>query len=381
MDRSMNHRWVCGIWGVWFPAMMLCLGTLLAVSASADGEQNASAESRVWTDSTGRFTVEAELVGVAGDQVTLKRFADGQQVTLRIEQLSTADQQYLQANERGKVDDPVPAGNAPPLAVAPFDAAAAKEHQEAWAKHLGQPVKVTNSIGMKLVLIPPGEFVMGCPESESDREGNETQHPVRITKPYYLGMYEVTRAQWERVMGMNPSASSFPVDRVFWKDAVEFCRKLSAMPAEQSAGRVYRLPTEAEWEYACRAGSTTVYSFGDSAALLGQYAWYSDNSIGRTHPVGRKKPNAWGLYDMHGNVAEWCSDWYDGSYYANSPVNDPTGPPAGSDRVHRGGSWGNPARSCRSAYRYWYWPGNRFSSCGFRVAFSSGNRLRWEGGQ
>jgi eukaryotic-like serine/threonine-protein kinase len=143
-------------------------------------------------------------------------------------------------------------------------------------------------------------------------------------------VYEVTQGEYERVMGTNPSHFKgdprLPVETVSWQDAMTFCERLSALPAERSAGRVYRLPTEAEWEYACRAGSTTIYSFGDSEGSLGDYAWYDSNSGSKTHPVGQKRPNAWGLYDMHGNVWEWCSDWYDGSYYASSPVDDPTGP-------------------------------------------------------
>jgi formylglycine-generating enzyme required for sulfatase activity len=152
-------------------------------------------------------------------------------------------------------------------------------------------------------------------------------------------MYEVTQQQYEKVMGTNPSTTKGPqnpVEKVSWNDAVEFCRKLSALPAEKSAGYVYRLPTEAEWEYACRAGTQTAYSFGDSESELGDYAWYDKNAGGTTHPVGSKKPNAWGLYDMHGNVFEWCQDWY-GSYPSGS-VTDPTGESSGSHRVVRGGA-------------------------------------------
>ncbi len=321
MNKSMNKR--CGIWGVWLAAMMLCLGSLPG--------------------------------------------------------LAMADEQDV-AEETGEA-------TAPPLAVAPFDAAAAKAHQEAWAKHLGVPVEVTNSIGMKLVLIPPGEFMMGSPETEADRDSSEEMlHRVRITKPFYLGMYEVTQSEYERVMGRNPSAfsssgdrservsgsdtSRFPVETVAWKDAMEFCRRLSATDAERSAGRVYRLPTEAEWEYACRAGSNTKWSFGDSETSPGDYAWYSGNSDRKTHPVGQKKPNAWGLYDMHGNVWEWCQDWRDADYYAASPTDDPQGPSAGWLRVTRGGGGYYSARACRSAYRGRGTPDYRSRGLGFRLAFS-----------
>jgi formylglycine-generating enzyme required for sulfatase activity len=155
------------------------------------------------------------------------------------------------------------------------------------------------------------------------------------------------------VMGTNPSnfkGSQNPVEKVSWDDAVEFCRNLSAMPAEKKAGYIYRLPTEAEWEYACRAGTTTEYSFGDSDSALGDYAWYDENSGRTTHPVGGKKPNPWGLYDMHGNVFEWCQDWH-GDYPSGS-VTDPTGAAVGSYRVYRGGSWDYYSGVCRSAIRF-----------------------------
>ncbi len=171
----------------------------------------------------------------------------------------------------------------------------------------------------------------------------------------------------DRVSGL--STDDFPVESVSWEDAQEFIGRLNELSEE--TGRVYRLPTEAEWEYACRGGTTTRYYFGDSSDELGEYAWYSGNSERRTHSVGQKRPNAWGLYDLHGNVWEWCSDWYSGDYYANSPLEDPTGPESGSIRVYRGGSWDFTARSCRSAYRYGYWPGYRLHYLGFRVAFSS----------
>ncbi|MEO2033591.1 MAG: formylglycine-generating enzyme family protein, partial [Planctomycetaceae bacterium] len=156
-----------------------------------------------------------------------------------------------------------------------------------------------------------------------------------------------------------------PVEQVSWDDAVEFCRKLSSRAEEKSAGWVYRLPTEAEWEYACRAGTTTAYSFGDSEFELGEYAWFRENSNGTTHPVGEKRPNGWGLYDMHGNVWEWCQDWY--ADYPSGALRHPMGPSTGSYRVFRGGSWNFPARYCRSAFRFLHTPVNRYNFLGFRL--------------
>ncbi|MDY0168482.1 MAG: formylglycine-generating enzyme family protein [Thermoguttaceae bacterium] len=278
----------------------------------------------------------------------------------------------------------------PPPAVAPFDAKQAAQHQQALAKHLDVPVEKTNSIGMKFVLIPPGEFMMGSTAQEVERLLGEArrqkapewyferlpreapQHRVRISRWFYMGLYEVTQGQYERVMGNNPSQfkgnAQLPVERVTWHDAVEFCRRLSMLPQEKEAGTTYRLPTEAEWEYACRAGTTTLYSFGDDAAIIGQYTWWSGNSREQTQPVGRLRPNAFGLFDMHGNVWEWCADWYGKRYYANSPTDNPAGPASDSDRVRRGGAWDLHAFCCRSAYRNSRPPDVRSHSSGFRVA-------------
>jgi formylglycine-generating enzyme required for sulfatase activity len=241
------------------------------------------------------------------------------------------------------------------------------------------PKEITNSIGMKLVLIPKGTFMMGSPESDVNRQKNETQHEVTISKDFYLGVHEVTQAQYEKVIGKNPSHfqgavvsnenADIPVENVSWDDAVEFCKKLSDLPEEKKAGRVYRLPTEAEWEYACRAGSKTAYSFDDEEGLLPEYGWFKRNSSNRTHTVGLLESNAWGLYDMHGNVWEWCSDWY--GEYPKGAVSDPTGPCEGSFRVFRGGSWGSEAADCRSASRRWNVPSIRGGYLGFRVALSS----------
>jgi formylglycine-generating enzyme required for sulfatase activity len=221
---------------------------------------------------------------------------------------------------------------------------------------------------------------------------------VRITRPFYLGVTEVTQAQYQAVMGLNPSdfsasggqrdavagqsTANHPVERVSWFDAVRFCNALSAKEGlkpfyeiDGNAVRVsdwngpgYRLPTEAEWEYACRAGSATAFGFGDDETRLGDFAWFIGNSGGKTHPVGQKGPNALGLYDMHGNVWEWCWDGYDEQYFAPSPVEDPSGPPKTALRVIRGGCWRLAPLRARSACRLRNPPGNRVYVLGFRVA-------------
>src|SRR5262249_50320440 len=195
---------------------------------------------------------------------------------------------------------------------------------------------------MKLTLILAGKFVMGSPDSEADRDAEELQHEVVISKPFYMGVYEVTQGEYKKIVPKhnslfherNGGGPDHPAEQVRWKEAVEFCAKLSDLPVERKAGRVYRLPTEAEWEYACRAGSTTAFPSGEKLAssqanFNGNYpAGNADKGpyLQKTAKVGSYPPNAWGLYDMHGNVMEWCSDWYDPDYYKNSPKQDPTGP-------------------------------------------------------
>ncbi|MDR1241174.1 MAG: formylglycine-generating enzyme family protein [Deltaproteobacteria bacterium] len=229
----------------------------------------------------------------------------------------------------------------------------------------------TNSIGMEFVLIPAGSFMMGTDKNVEDAADNETpQHRVYISKPFYLGKHEVTQAQWETIMGDNPSrfqGRSNPVEQVSWDDAQEFVRRLN----QREGHARFRLPTEAEWEYAARAETTTAYSFGDGTDNLGRYAWYGDNSSGKPHPVGQKEPNAWGLYDIHGNVWEWVQDRFGERYYAISPASDPGGPSDGPPlHVFRGGSWHNPAKFCRSADRNYYTPYFRSELLGFRLALS-----------
>jgi formylglycine-generating enzyme required for sulfatase activity len=231
----------------------------------------------------------------------------------------------------------------------------------------------SNSIGMEFILIPAGSFMMGADQNFEDDDDDDDyevpQHQVKISQPFYLGKYEVTQAQWAAVMGNNPSefkGQNNPVEQVSWDDAQIFIEQLNA----QEGHNRYRLPTEAEWEYAARAGSTSAYSFGDDAGQLGRYGWYGEDwDSGSTHPVGQKQPNAWGLYDMHGNVWEWVQDWYEEPDYSNSPGAGPKGPYSGSYRVLRGGSWYSDASYCRSAYyRPYNTPDYRFRNLGFRLA-------------
>ncbi|MDG2221171.1 MAG: formylglycine-generating enzyme family protein, partial [Rubripirellula sp.] len=257
------------------------------------------------------------------------------------------------------------ATNATSPAVAPFDSASATKYQETWAQFLGVNVELGNSIGMKLRVIPPGDFMMG---SGDRNDAAYAVHQVTLTEPFMLGVHEVTQSEYEKVMDENPSnfeGLRNPADNVSWGDANEFCRRLSLLPSEKLAGRAYRLPTEAEWEYACRAGTTTRYSCGDNESLFFSYGWSKRNSGGKTHPVGSKLPNPFGLYDMQGNVWEWCQDWF--GDYPGVAVTNPTGASSGLKRVFRGGSWFLDAKRCRSAYRAAHPPSHRDSDFGFRV--------------
>ncbi len=234
--------------------------------------------------------------------------------------------------------------------------------------------------GSGFVRIPAGEFMMGSRDGSGDER---PVHRVRISRSFEMGKFEVTQAQWEAVMGSNRAAhaepekesvalgepvvssnpshfkgSTLPVENVSWDDVQQFLRRLNRLDSRHT----YRLPTEAEWEYACRAGSTKGY-----AGSLDRVAWYQANSGGQTQPVGQKQPNAWGLYDMHGNVLEWVQDWYGHDYYGNSPATDPQGPKSGSYRVYRGGSWYASAADCQAAFRSFDLPGNRYYSLGLRL--------------
>ena len=240
--------------------------------------------------------------------------------------------------------------------------------------HGQQPVNsITNTIGMKFNKIPAGTFLMGSPETLKDRRDIEYQHKVTISKAFYIQTTEVTQGQWKALMGTEPwkgkqyvkEGPDYPAVYVSWDDTVAYCKKLS-----EKESKTYRLPTEAEWEYACRAGTKTAWSFRDDEKVLGDYAWYAENANyldeKYAHQVGLKKPNAFGLYDMHGNVWELCHDYYGPDYYKQSPEKDPPGPTSGSSCVLRGGSWGDYTRTSRSAARGWVVAGRR-GSLGFRL--------------
>jgi formylglycine-generating enzyme required for sulfatase activity len=287
-----------------------------------------------------------------------------------------------------------------PYVVADTNVVTAPRFYRAFAQQVPTNVVTTN-----MVWIPPGTFVMGSPASEAERYSDETQHTVSLTQGFYMGKYAVTQGEYLALMGSNPSLCTTqdwngnpippdlnrPVERVSWDDAMNYCVHLAQQ--EQAAGRlpvgwVYRLPTESEWEYACRAGTTTAFNFGSAihGGMANFYDYHEyDASIGeiyvanpavprlpRTTTVGSYQPNAWGLYDMHGNVWEWCRDWYD--TYPTGSVTDPQGPPsgAGAGRVVRGGDWGADGGYCRSAFRFDVTPSFRGGDVGFRVVLAPG---------
>ncbi|MCY2994967.1 MAG: bifunctional serine/threonine-protein kinase/formylglycine-generating enzyme family protein [Planctomycetota bacterium] len=338
----------------------------------------------------------------------------GDTITLKVELLPASVQ---------VVKGDTPLGARPLPAIAPFKAQQARDYQEAWAKHLDVPVEYANTLGMQFILIPPGEFTMGSTPTEIEEalkvagdnkdwqekiKSEAPQHKVILTQPIYLGIHEVTQAQYEKVMGKNPShfaatgpgkdavagvdTSTHPVEMVNWNDAVEFCAKLSAKEklkpfkfelrageTVRSEGTGYRLPTEAEWEFACRAGTTTKYWIGDTERDLRQAGWFNANSGGRTHAVGELKANPFGLFDIHGNVWEWLQDWWDPTYYGQfqekpalnpGPLNGPSS--AGSRRMVRGGGWGLHPSRCRASYRHADDPPGRYDNPGFRVALVVG---------
>ena len=238
------------------------------------------------------------------------------------------------------------------------------------------PKHYTNTIGMKFAWIPPGSFVMGSPKEEKQRTDSETQHKVTLTKGFYMGIQLVTQEQWQEVMGKNPSQfkgeKNLPVDTVSWNECQEFIKKLRAKDPDK---KEYRLPTEAEWEYACRAGTTTPFHFGETISTAqanydGNFAYGTGKkgvNRGKTTPVDAFPANAWGLHDMHGNLWQWCQDPY--GEYPKTDVTDPPGPAKGDTRVIRGGTWYTGPSLCRSARRDGFSANNRGKYYGFRLCF------------
>lgn len=233
-------------------------------------------------------------------------------------------------------------------------------------------VELGNGEGLRFVWVPPGSFWRGSDRGEAGRGADEgPRHEVTLSRGFFLGVHEVTQAQWEAVMGRNPAAFRYgadarrrPVDSVSWEDCARFIARLE----ERGVGR-FRLPTEAEWEYAARAGSTTRFPWGDDpqGTETHAHAWANSRSYAVTHPVGSKPANAWGLHDLHGNVWEWCSDWY--GPYASGPQRDPRGPASGTERVFRGGSWYDFPVSLRSANRHRHRPDGRYTAVGVRLVW------------
>jgi formylglycine-generating enzyme required for sulfatase activity len=253
-----------------------------------------------------------------------------------------------------------------------------------------RPKSLANSFGMPFVLVPAGTFEMGSPLEEDGHRANEgPRHEVVIGQPFYMSAAVVTQRVYQMVTGQAPSKFNagngggwdHPVEMVSWDDAAAFCRRMSELPDERAAKRTYRLPTEAEWEYACRAGKADApfahgETFGADQGNFDTRHPYGNvpagTPVGRTTAVDHFPPNAWGLYDTHGNVWQWCQDWYGEGYYAKSAARDPAGPPEGQFRVLRGGSWRNQGSACRAAYRNALAPYMRDSATGFRVVLVAG---------
>ena len=355
---------------------LFCLFGLLVVSLHAK-EPN-----RTWTSADGR-TIEARFIDEKKDKVRIRR-TDGRVFNIPLDNLSEEDQKYVKSLAVDKLS----------LNTDPKD-----EIEETDTNTSGDVVSkygskpnyfVKSALDLEMIWVEPGTFTMGSPESQTSRSRNyetwrETQHEVTLTQGFYLGKYEVTQAQYKKVMGKNPSrfkGNKLPVEVVSWNDAVTFCEALTKMELQNNYGRddysenkittgswEFNLPTEAQWEYACRAGTTTAYSWGDTISTSD--ANYDNTNRyplkGRTTNVGSYKANPWGFFDMHGNVWEWTSDWY--AAYGSGAVTDPEGPATGSTRVIRGGCWSTISWLLRSAQRGSSKPSYRVNSMGFRVAF------------
>ena len=354
-------------------------GGMITETEGADREGNGGSDRRVWAD---EWEYKRTKVGEYGMFLGIAIFVWG--VILKKEHDEKVEEEFRVASHARSSAAESERLQAYLSAIEKWVWQTAHEQAEAAM----EASAYVNSVGMSFKLIPAVTFMIRSPESKADRFEDEGLRSVTISSPFSIGVHEVTQSQYESVMGNNPSCfkgANNPVEMVSWDDAVAFCAKLSALPAEVAAGCVYRLPTEAEWEHACRADTTTAYSFGDDAKDLGKYAWFGDNSgdtisdsnslwaisveskdyaayIAKmqangctSHAVGKKLPNGWGLYDMHGNVWEWCSDVYDKSESGSQ------------DRVLRGGSWISNSGSARSASRNGHQPGTRVNVFGFRV--------------
>ncbi len=235
-----------------------------------------------------------------------------------------------------------------------------------WSKVKQTSVDLGKGISLDLIWVEPGEFQMG---TDYGNPNEKPVHSVKLSKGFWMGKYEITQEQWLAIMDDNPShfkGAKHPVDSVIYDDCLNFMKRLN----EKVPGGGFRLPTEAEYEYACRAGTNTRYSCGDDASRLKDYAWYRDNMMNESAEVGTKRPNPWGFYDLHGNMWEWCQDWFADDYYQKSPLVDPQGPSTGGAnpmRVLRGGSWFSIHQDCRSLYRSRYPPADRYNVDGLRV--------------
>jgi len=338
--------------------------------ANLVGDLNSNYKSEIWE----RKTIDGVVVTFGERGLTIYNPQMVYRSPIATAEAARKDKADVDAAEKEKAARERAAKEAAEKAAAE-KAARERAAKESWMKKGGGATKTLRLPGgatMEMIYVAPGSFTMGSPGSlgslgsewEGGRDSDETQHRVTLTKGFWLGKYEVTQKQWESVMGRNPSDSKgedLPVENVSWDDCQEFIRKVNA---HLNCGA--RLPTEVEWEYACRAGTTGSYA---GTGILDSMGWYRGNS---THSVGQKEPNAWGFYDMHGNVWEWCNDWYDG--YPSGDVTDPRGPASGSYRVLRGGGMCYDARDCRSANRSGLYSGTCSGNFGFRLACSAGPR-------
>jgi formylglycine-generating enzyme required for sulfatase activity len=342
-------------------APMQATGGSLVAYATSPGAvaRDGTGRNGIYTKSLLRFMTEPDLPAVLMFQqvrVAVEHETNGEQTPWELSSL----RENFSFNPAAGKPTSAPAVVTPPPPPGVSDST--QVAVGAYPRPPAAPQTLRNSIGMEFVMLQAGTFQMGTNDGDSDEK---PVHTVRISRPFYLGKYEVTQAQWQAVMGHNPSQFkgelSRPVENVSWDNVQEFIHRLQA----KEGGAQYRLPTEAEWEYAARAGSTTTYSFGNDEHQLRQYAWYEENASRTTRPVGQLQPNAWGLYDMLGNVREWVQDWY--GAYPSGTVIDPTGRQSGPLRVLRGCSWNTSVRGCRSAYRNYDTPSSRHGGLGFRL--------------